>query len=154
MKVTISALVNDTVGTLMAHAYEKPNTRIGVILGTGTNAAYVERVSSVQKWDEITKSSLGSEHVIINTEWGAYSGEHGKYLKLTKYDVALDQATNNKGLQHFEKMVSGMYLGELARLIIVDFVNRQCLFGGKSLKKEIMECTNSFDTRELSSIAR
>lgn len=31
-------LVNDTVGTLMAYAYRHPETTMGVIMGTGTNA--------------------------------------------------------------------------------------------------------------------
>jgi hexokinase len=30
--------VNDTVGTLMANAYRRPDTSLGIILGTGTNA--------------------------------------------------------------------------------------------------------------------
>jgi hexokinase len=30
--------VNDTVGTLMANAYRRPDTSMGIILGTGTNA--------------------------------------------------------------------------------------------------------------------
>ena len=28
------AIVNDTVGTLVAHAYEDPETSVGVIIGT------------------------------------------------------------------------------------------------------------------------
>lgn len=31
-------IVNDTVGTLMAHAYRDPSTFMGIIFGTGTNA--------------------------------------------------------------------------------------------------------------------
>ena len=36
----LDALVNDTVGTLMARAYIDPRCKMGVILGTGTNACY------------------------------------------------------------------------------------------------------------------
>lgn len=42
LDVRVNALVNDTVGTLMAGAYSDPRTRIGVIMGTGTNACYSE----------------------------------------------------------------------------------------------------------------
>lgn len=42
LDVTLEALVNDTVGTLMARAYSDPKCRVGVILGTGTNACYRE----------------------------------------------------------------------------------------------------------------
>ena len=41
IRVNVLALVNDTVGTLMASAYHDQNTRIGLILGTGSNACYV-----------------------------------------------------------------------------------------------------------------
>jgi hexokinase len=40
--IKISALVNDTVGTLVAKAYEEPDCDIGVIIGTGSNACYPE----------------------------------------------------------------------------------------------------------------
>ncbi|KAJ3307630.1 hexokinase A, partial [Gonapodya sp. JEL0774] len=47
----VTALVNDTVGTLVANGYKSPNTTVGVIVGTGTNAAYWESVEKIQKWD-------------------------------------------------------------------------------------------------------
>jgi hexokinase len=50
----VLALVNDTVGTLMACAYNDQNTRIGLILGTGSNACYVEDLENVKTWDEDT----------------------------------------------------------------------------------------------------
>lgn len=43
------ALINDTTGTLIASAYVDTTTRIGVILGTGCNAAYVESVGKIPK---------------------------------------------------------------------------------------------------------
>ena len=32
----MSAIINDTVGTLVAHAYKNPTTCLAVILGTGS----------------------------------------------------------------------------------------------------------------------
>ena len=46
--LTVKALANDTVGTMEAAAYAYPKTAMGVILGTGTNAAYIERTSKVR----------------------------------------------------------------------------------------------------------
>lgn len=46
----VRALANDTVGTMEAAAYRYPNTVMGVILGTGTNAAYIEQTPNVVKW--------------------------------------------------------------------------------------------------------
>ena len=40
----VSVLINDTVGTLCASRYADQDTAIGLILGTGFNACYVEDV--------------------------------------------------------------------------------------------------------------
>jgi hexokinase len=40
----VSALLNDTVGVMAAGRYYDPATEIGMIIGTGTNACYVEKV--------------------------------------------------------------------------------------------------------------
>ena len=40
--IKVSAICNDTVGTLISRSYWDPNTAIGIILGTGCNAAYIE----------------------------------------------------------------------------------------------------------------
>lgn len=52
--------------------------------------------------------------MIINIEWGAFDNEKA-VLPVTAYDNALDVATENPGKQIFEKMISGMYLGEISR---------------------------------------
>ena len=52
LPVRVAALVNDTVGTLMARSYTSPGktgTLLGAIFGTGTNGAYVEKLSKVKK---------------------------------------------------------------------------------------------------------
>ena len=55
--------------------------------------------------------------MVVNTEWGSFDNELS-VLPTTKYDVALDAASVNPGIQMFEKRVSGMFLGELLRLAI------------------------------------
>ena len=69
INVNVAALVNDTVGTLVAHVIEAPDTVLGVILGTGCNACYVEDIANVTKWDD---APAGKDKVIINMEWGAF----------------------------------------------------------------------------------
>eukprot|EP00842_Homolaphlyctis_polyrhiza_P000261 jgi/Hompol1/1235/HPOL_001562-RA len=98
--VNVTAIVNDTVGSLIAHAYEDPQTFVGVILGTGTNAAYVEQLSNIPKW-----SGDRSGEMIVNTEWGAFNDETA--LPITKYDRLLDMQSQNPKQQIFEKMISG-----------------------------------------------
>lgn len=49
--------INDTVGTLAAGRYNDEDVVIGVILGTGSNAAYVEEASAILKFEgELPKS--------------------------------------------------------------------------------------------------
>ena len=40
----MSAILNDKTGYLIACAYKRPECAIGVIIGTGTNASYVEEI--------------------------------------------------------------------------------------------------------------
>ncbi|KAI8837584.1 hypothetical protein BC829DRAFT_404965 [Chytridium lagenaria] len=118
LNVSTSALVNDTVGTLISHAYFSPNTYVGVILGTGTNAAYVEQLSNVPK---LKDAPAGATEMIINTEWGAFDNEN-IILPITQYDTLLDRQSSNPGAQVFEKLISGMYLGEIVRVALIDLI--------------------------------
>jgi hexokinase len=42
--------VNDTVGTLAAGRYVDDDTMVAIVLGTGTNAAYIEHAHAIPKW--------------------------------------------------------------------------------------------------------
>ncbi|KAJ3276622.1 glucokinase [Terramyces sp. JEL0728] len=144
LNIQIKAIVNDTVGTLIAHAYTDPQTYISVILGTGTNAAYVEKIANIRKW------GTGSGEVIINTEWGAY--KEASILPITHWDNALDRKTTNPKQQIFEKMISGMYLGEIVRLIILELIKSGELFSG--VGSSLLEEPYHFDTAYMSRIER
>lgn len=50
----------------------------------------------------------------------------------------------------FEKMISGMYMGELVRLILVKMAKEELLFGGK-LSPELLT-TGHFETKDVSDI--
>ncbi|XP_022097739.1 hexokinase-2-like isoform X2 [Acanthaster planci] len=124
----IVALVNDTVGTLMSCAYSRSDAYIGLILGTGTNACYLEKLSNVGTW---TGDSGEPTNVIINMEWGAFGSDGALDNFRTEFDKQVDEVTPNKGKQLYEKMISGMYLGEIVRLILVKLTTDGHLFGGK-----------------------
>lgn len=92
----IVALVNDTTGTQLAIGIRDPECHIGLILGTGTNACYIESLDAVPKF---SGDRSRYSNVIINTEWGAF-GDDGKLDHyLTSADRELDQLIVNKGQQ-------------------------------------------------------
>ncbi len=47
------------------------------------------------------------QKMIINIEWGNYNSSHLPYLD---EDRAIDAESLNRGTQHYEKMISGMYV--------------------------------------------
>ncbi|KIW20638.1 hypothetical protein PV08_01214 [Exophiala spinifera] len=123
LPVRVAALVNDTVGTLMARSYTSPGktkTLIGAIFGTGTNGAYVEKLDRVKKMKAVDEAGGGANYekstglMVINSEWGSF--DNGlKVLPTTQFDIDLDRESVNPGIQMFEKRVSGMFLGEILR---------------------------------------
>ncbi|KAL8998772.1 MAG: hypothetical protein Q9169_002222 [Polycauliona sp. 2 TL-2023] len=127
LPVKVAALVNDTVGTLMARSYTSPGktgTLLGAIFGTGTNGAYVEKLEKVTKLKKMKEGGDFDEstgNMVVNTEWGSFDNEMS-VLPNTPYDIALDKDSNNPGIQMFEKRVSGMFLGEVLRRAIFSMI--------------------------------
>ncbi|KAM4892775.1 hexokinase-3 isoform 1-T1 [Sylvia borin] len=140
----VVALVNDTVGTMMACGYDDPKCEIGLIVGTGTNACYMEEMRNVGT----VEGDQG--RMCINMEWGAF-GDNGCLDHLfTHFDQVVDQSTINPGKQRFEKLISGMYLGEIVRQILMVMTEKQLLFQGKLSSK--LQTKNIFQTKFLSTI--
>lgn len=123
LPVRVAALVNDTVGTLMAHSYGAPGSHgalLGAIFGTGTNGAYLEKLSNVKK-SLVGEYDSSTGDMVINTEWGSFDNQLN-VLPNTPWDTALDKQSVNPGFQMYEKRVSGMFLGEILRLVINDLM--------------------------------
>lgn len=122
LDISVEALVNDTVGTLLAQKYRDDRTGMSVILGTGSNAAYIERCSEIKK-QNFPKND--QQLTLINIEWGTFGDTEAEpLLPLTRFDVTLDSESKNSKQQKFEKMISGMYLGEIFRLILCEAVEK------------------------------
>ncbi|KAM5228351.1 hexokinase-2 isoform 1-T1 [Ctenodactylus gundi] len=140
----VVAVVNDTVGTMMTCGYEDPHCEVGLIVGTGSNACYMEEMRNVELVD-------GEEgRMCVNMEWGAF-GDNGCLDDFrTEFDVAVDELSLNPGKQRYEKMISGMYLGEIVRNILIDFTKRGLLFRGRI--SERLKTRGIFETKFLSQI--
>jgi len=144
--IKMTALINDTTGTLIASSYVQPRTKIAVILGTGCNAAYMEKIGNIHK---IKNLGLPDDaEMAINCEWGAFDSFEHQHLPRTKYDVIVDETSNKPGEQAFEKLISGRYLGEILRLVLCELIDEGVLFLGQNTYK--LEKPYSFDTAFLS----
>lgn len=152
LPVRVAALVNDTVGTLMARSYTSPGktgTLLGAIFGTGTNGAYVEKLDKISKLKNMgadageVDDSTGE--MIVNTEWGSFDN-HLSVLPNTPYDRSLDADSNNPGVQMFEKRISGMFLGEILRRAIMSLADDKNvpLFSDEDSSKNDVHSTTHF----------
>ena len=120
------AIVNDTVATLLAaKATEGDKTYssyIGFILGTGTNAAYVEKNKNILK---LAGADLDGS-MIINAESGGFNK-----IETSAFDKAADAKTGNPGVHIFEKLIAGAYLGPVG-LEIYKAAAKEGLFSKKA----------------------
>ncbi|XP_028895053.1 hexokinase type 2 [Zeugodacus cucurbitae] len=147
VQIEICAILNDTTGTLMSCAWKNHNCKIGLIVGTGSNACYVERV---EECDMFEGADNGKSHMLINTEWGALGNNGMLNFLRTEFDDEIDRHSINPGRQLFEKMISGMYMGELVRLVIVKLVKAGILFKGQD--SDVLMTRGQFFTKYVSEI--
>ncbi|XP_037844152.1 hexokinase-4 isoform X5 [Chlorocebus sabaeus] len=92
-EMDVVAMVNDTVATMISCYYEDHQCEVGMIVGTGCNACYMEEMQNV----ELVEGDEG--RMCVNTEWGAFgdSGELDEFL--LEYDRLVDESSANPGQQ-------------------------------------------------------
>jgi len=106
-------LLNDTVATLLAGKSAGISRRysnyVGLILGTGSNTAYVAPHATILKVPGLPAGGA----MAINVESGGFAG-----IPQTEFDRVFDTTTTNPGAYTFEKMIAGAYLGGLGRAVL------------------------------------
>lgn len=134
--VEVVALINDTTGTLVASMYTDAEAKMGLIFGTGVNGAYYDVCGDIPKLEGKYQDDISpNTPMAINCEYGSFDNEH-YVLPRTKYDVIIDKESPRPGEQSFEKMISGYYLGEVLRLILVEWADeKKLLFKNQDLSK-------------------
>jgi hexokinase len=135
-------VLNDTVATLLAGRNALPGRRfddfIGLVCGTGLNAAYVERNALIRKVS-VEKGDDGS--MVVNTESGSFArGARGAV------DDAFDSTMSNPGRYRHEKTISGAYLGALC-LFAARRAARAGFLSGEVSRR--VDAVASLSTREL-----
>lgn len=130
INVQLQAILNDSSACLLSRAYSHPSTRFGLILGTGVNIAAYLPVDTMgldkfgirpEGWFDEAK------HVIVNTELGMFGTG---ILPVTRWDAQLLEQHPRPDFQPLEHMVSGMYLGEIVRLVMIEAIESCGLLGG------------------------
>ncbi|XP_076993840.1 hexokinase-3 [Tamandua tetradactyla] len=144
VELNVVAIVNDTVGTMMSCGYDDPRCEVGLIVGTGTNACYMEELRNV------ASVPGDSGHMCINMEWGAFGDDGSLSTLSTHFDASVDRASINPGEQRFEKLISGMYLGEIVRHILLHLTSFGVLFRGQQTQR--LQTRDIFKTKFLSEI--
>ncbi|KAG7279180.1 hypothetical protein CRUP_022375 [Coryphaenoides rupestris] len=137
----IVAIVNDTelsnvekVNTEEGRKEARKKGRKGGAAGDGEG----------EEEEEEEEGSGQKARMCINTEWGGL-GEDGCLDDIiTPYDSAVDK--------EFEKMTSGLYLGEIVRQVLLDLTRRGLLFRGHVT--EALKTPGIFHTKYLSQIER
>ena len=134
-RIRIAAIANDAVSTLVSFIYQVPTAEnqkavMGLICGTGSNATIPLKLSSLHPEKRPAAVSVlpgqnGDDvRIAVNTEW-SINGSAAPLRKLgliSHWDTELDEAGEMPGFQPLEYMTAGRYLGELGRLILVDYM--------------------------------
>ena len=120
-----------------------------MILGTGTNACYLENIDAIETVDSNNRLD---DQMIVNTEWGAFGDNKELDFIRTDWDKAVDSGSLNPGKQTFEKMISGMYMGELTRQVLVDMYWENLIF--QNIDADPLFEWGNFHTRYLSEIGK
>lgn len=122
--------MNDSSATLLSSAYLDDSIRIALIFGTGMNAAVHLPVTAlgVGKLTSRPKSWHDRAHyVLVNTELGMF----GKgILPTTRWDDELNSCHLSPDYQPFEYLITGRYLGEIVRLMLVEMAATNGVLGG------------------------
>ncbi|PHT81620.1 hypothetical protein T459_14635 [Capsicum annuum] len=115
--------VDDTIGVLARGRYYRKESVAAVTLGMGINAAYIESAQSVVKWpDQIPKP----KEIAINIQWGNF---RSSLFPIIEFDTTLIVDSSYPSSQIFEKLISGTYLGETVRRVLLKMAQESALFG-------------------------
>lgn len=165
-RINITAIVNDCVATLIFFSHQHRHTphqkaAMGLIVGTGCNATIPLSISKLHssKYSahtlELGEPKQKDIKMTVNTEWSINGTAPPLYALnfITKWDSILDTNSDNPGFMPFEYMTGGKYLGELCRLIILDYFTTSLRIPPESLPLVLRE-QNALDASVLARVGR
>ncbi|KAI0117129.1 MFS general substrate transporter [Daldinia grandis] len=133
--IKVAAILNDSVATLVSFIYqskedETHKAAMGLICGTGSNATIPLKRSTLHKDKQPEKVKVLDENssddmkIAVNTEWSINGTAPAlrKFDLISRWDTQLDSEGEAPGFQPLEYMTAGRYLGELGRLMLLDYL--------------------------------
>jgi hexokinase len=150
--IRVAAIANDSVSTLVSFMFrygETPLRRpsMGLILGTGCNATIPLKLSQLKPSKAPTNVSvlageaLRDVKIAVNTEW-SINGSAPSLREaglITRWDEVLDAQGETPGFQPMEYMTAGRYLGELGRIVLVDYFTSVLHVAPESLPAQLLQ---------------
>ncbi|KAI0175736.1 MFS general substrate transporter [Hypoxylon sp. FL1284] len=133
--IKIAAILNDSVATLVSFIYQSKEdsshkAAMGLICGTGSNATIPLKRSTLHKNKQpgrvkvLAEDSADDLRIAVNTEWSINGTAPAlrKFGLVSKWDTRLDNEGEAPGFQPLEYLTAGRYLGELGRLMLLDYL--------------------------------
>lgn len=140
----VPALLNDSVASLVGAQFITSHVKCAVILGTGTNCSYIEQTKNIHTLPDVYRKH--GDSMVINTEWGDCKIPVGCTVE---EDEWVDLASANPGHGLFEKLISGLYIGDVVRRILCRIARETGMYASKHSR---LEESGSFDGAALSAI--
>jgi hexokinase len=148
--IQVAAIANDSVSTLVSFIYKYEDVQqrasMGLILGTGCNATIPLKLSQLHpskrpaNVNVLPGESVENVKIAVNTEW-SINGTAPPLHSLgwiNQWDEILDSQNEIPGFQPLEYMTAGRYLGELGRLVLVDYMTTIAGIPKESLPKALL----------------
>lgn len=91
--IQVVAILNDSTGTLINGSHLDSDCAIGVIMGSGHNACYLEKIDKIVKWGKWRSAYDSVDEMLINMECGCF-GDNGSIDFITnRFDRLVDQSS-------------------------------------------------------------
>ncbi|PHH64806.1 hypothetical protein CDD81_3872 [Ophiocordyceps australis] len=144
--IQVVAIANDSVATLVSFIFSydgsaRRRAAMGLIVGTGSNATVPLRLDQLhpdkrqQQVSVLPGDRVGDVKIAVNTEWSINGTEPPmRQLGLiTPWDDELSCHNELPGFQPLEYMTAGRYLGELGRIVLLDYLTKELGLSADSL---------------------
>lgn len=165
--IKVAAIANDAVSTLVSFLYEAPKranykAAMGIICGTGSNATLLLKQSklhpSKRPKTPASRYCVNNDHhehdtkIAVNTEWsinGSAAAMRAVQF-IHHWDEQLSNSVESPGFQPLEYMTAGRYLGELGRIMLVDYMTSVLRVEEKAIPRRLLKKFEPHNTTFLS----